>query len=95
MSDEETLFDVGGYGGPPRRRSRRKPPITEIHLVKPWVLLGHHGHEPVAHLLKHNALPNKDGAWRARCGRLGYRIEIEGRPLARVCRTCLNVGGEG
>lgn len=85
----ETLFDASIFGcaTPRAARTRRERP-SEIRLHQPWVLLGSHRLPPAAHLLASEALPNKDRAWRTRCERYGYRIEIEGTPMVRVCAPC-------
>jgi hypothetical protein len=85
------LFDITVYGGPERQRRRRSARPREVRLQRPWVLLGTARSEPKAHLLVLNAAPNKNGGWRTRCGRVGYRIEIEGHPMALVCATCWDI----
>jgi len=82
----DTLFDTTPFG-PERRKRRVKPRPHEVRLNKPWVLLGGH-HEARAHLLHPNGAMTKEGALYARCGRSGYRIDVEGHPMALVCGAC-------
>jgi hypothetical protein len=87
------LFDVEPYGGPERQRRPRKARPDEIRLQPPWVLLSNK-RGPVAHLLDRNASPDREGTWRTRCGRYGYRVNVEGAPMAKVCHACLSLGPE-
>lgn len=86
----DTLFDLAGFGGPPRKRRVRRERPDEIRLEAPWVLLSNHN-GPRAHLLTPNCPPNKDGGWRTRCGRYGYRVKITGTPMALVCHACWDI----
>jgi hypothetical protein len=86
-----TLFDVEPFGGPERKRRRRKSAPDEIRLLPPWVLLSNK-RGPVAHLLPRGAAPDKEGTWRTRCGRYGYRVNVAGTPMAKVCHSCLSLG---
>lgn len=88
-----TLFDPSEFGGPERRPRRRRQRPDEIRLAPPWVLLSNR-RGPVAHLLAHNAVPNENGGWRTRCGRIGYKVTVDGRPMAKVCHACLDLSGE-
>jgi hypothetical protein len=89
---KDTLFDTAPFGGPPRQPRKRKPKGDEVRLEPPWVLLsGHRG--PLAHLLVEGAKPNEDEGWPTQCGRLGYRVNIEGTPMAKVCGVCLSLAG--
>lgn len=85
MSD--TLFNPLPFGPEPRRKRRRKPHPQEIRLSRPWVLLGGHL-EARAHLLAPNGATTKEGALYARCGHSGYRIDVDGHPMALLCGTC-------
>jgi hypothetical protein len=89
-----TLFDVESFGGPERKRRLRKTTPDEIRLLPPWVLLSNK-RGPMAHLLRRDAAPDAEGTWRARCGRYGYRVEVEGTPMGKVCQACLGLGFEG
>lgn len=84
------LFDVEPFGPERRRRERRVKP-DEIRLQPPWVLLSNKN-GPVAHLLNQGAAPDGEGTWRSRCGRYGYRVNVPGVPMAKVCHACLSLG---
>jgi len=87
-----TLFDLSEFGGPePERRAKRRAAPDEIRLRPPWVLLSGARHGPIAHLLPDKAMPNKDRAWPTRCGNLGYRVTVDGSPMARCCGTCWRI----
>lgn len=88
MTTEPALFDADRYGPGRAARQRRAHVVDEIKLLPPWVLLGHARTGPMAHLLHAHVRPNKDGAYRTRCGRLGYLISVDGRPMAKVCHAC-------
>lgn len=82
---EPTLFTMPGARPTRQRRKSTKP--REIRLVRPWVLLGGHA-EPRAHLLVPGDVKNSKGALLTRCGRAGYRIQVEGQPMALLCSAC-------
>jgi len=87
---EHALFDAEPFGPDPRPKRVRKPRPQEVRLAKPWVLLG--GHLGArAHLLSPNGSMTKEGALHARCGHSGYRINVEGHPMALVCGACWNL----
>lgn len=83
------LFET--FGAPEPRRRKQAP--DEIRFKPPWVLLSNK-RGPVAHLLKKDAAPDNEGTWRTRCGRYGYRVNVEGQPMAKVCHACLSLGAE-
>lgn len=92
MSD--ALFDADVYG-PQRTARRRVKRPDEIRLAKPWVLLHHHNGPPRAHLLAdglkatdRDQVAARNGAVRARCGKYGAPIDIDGHPMAFVCHAC-------
>lgn len=91
-TESSTLFDLAPYGGPERPpRPRRRTAPSEVKLFPPWVLLSSRRGGPVAHLLTAKAAPNQYGAWPTRCERLGYRVLIEGHPMARCCAPCWHI----
>jgi hypothetical protein len=87
---EPSLFDADRYG--PAKTKRRKVVRPEVvRLNKPWVLVGRANHQAEAHVLAIKPAVLQDGAVRTRCERYGYVIEVDGHPLAAVCRACFDI----
>jgi hypothetical protein len=91
-----SLFDAEVYGSATTKRRRKARP-EEIRLNKPWVLLRHHAGPPMAHLTNNvvRAKPSerdiaaaRNGAVRAKCGKFGKPLDVEGHPMAFVCHAC-------
>lgn len=86
----DALFDASVYGPERRTRTRRQRP-AEIRLHMPWVVLGHAKKPPTAHLLPPSMPMTKDGSFRTRCERYGYKVELEGHPMVSVCPSCWDI----
>ena len=91
-----SLFDAEVYGPAKAKRKRKERP-EEIRLNKPWVLLRNHNGPPMAHLINDVVKPFptdrdkaavKNGAVRAKCGKFGQPLVVDGHPMAFVCHTC-------
>lgn len=98
-----SLFDAEVYGPAPTKRRRKTRP-QEIRLNKPWVLLRQHNGPPTAHLINDvvKAFPTarekdaiKNGAVRAKCGKFGKPLAVDGHPMAFVCHACWDIQRAG
>jgi hypothetical protein len=91
-----SLFDAEVYGAATTKRKHKERP-EEIRLNRPWVLLRQHKGPPMAHLVNDvtgaKLSPRakeavKNGALRAKCGKFGQPLAVDGHPMAFVCHTC-------